>query len=238
MADPIGQRGDANLAMLALVADRLGPLRDEVVFLGGCTTGLLISDMAAHDVRATRDVDLIVEVVSIHAYHELEGRMRALGFQPDVESGIRCRWRIDGMIVDLMPTDEAILGFSNAWYGDAIRHAVTDRLPNGQQIRRVTAPYFLATKIEAFLGRGEGDFMASHDLEDIVAVIDGRPELVDEVARADAALRRYLARQFRQWLHDRDFIDALSGHLPPDAVSQERLPLLMERIRTLAAQQD
>lgn len=39
----------------------------------------------------------------------------------------------------------------------------------------------IATKIEAFKGRGRGDFFASHDLEDLIFVMDGRSTIVEEV---------------------------------------------------------
>lgn len=228
------KRADVNLEMLRLVAERLGALREKVVFLGGCTTGLLLTDNAAPDVRPTKDVDLIVEVSLTHDYHSIEASMRDLGFRPDVESGIRCRWAIDGLLVDLMPTDEAILGFSNRWYPDAIKHAVSETLSSSLEIRRVTAPYFIATKIEAFFGRGENDFVASHDFEDIVTVIDGRSELLEEIAHESEELQHFIHTTFQQWLKDRDFQSALPGHLPPDTVLQDRLPILLARIRNLA----
>ena len=80
-----------------------------------------------------------MEVGFSHDFHDIESKMRKLGFKPDTVSGIRCRW----VVVALMPTDEAILGFSNRWYSDAIVHAVDEILPDGQRIRCVTAPYFI-----------------------------------------------------------------------------------------------
>ena len=106
-------QADINLEMLNIVALRLDTLRNDVVFLGGCTTGLLISDLASPDVRPTTDVDLIVEAAVSHDYHAIESQMRKLGFKPDLESGIRCRWKVENIIVDLMPTNKSILGFSN-----------------------------------------------------------------------------------------------------------------------------
>ena len=55
---------EVNLQMLCLVAKRLEPLLDRLVFLGGCTTALFVTDEAAPDVRATYDVDVIGEVLS------------------------------------------------------------------------------------------------------------------------------------------------------------------------------
>ncbi len=56
--------GDVSLAMVRSVAERLGPLRQKAVFLGGAATVLLITDEATPEVRATKDVDIIVEVLS------------------------------------------------------------------------------------------------------------------------------------------------------------------------------
>jgi hypothetical protein len=53
-----------NVESLSLIAHRLGDLCDEVTFVGGCITGLLITDKAAPDVRFTVDVDCIVNVIT------------------------------------------------------------------------------------------------------------------------------------------------------------------------------
>ena len=126
-----------------------------------------------------------------------------------------------------------MLGFSNRWYGPAIEHAQRVEV-GGLTIRVVTAPYFLATKLEAFDGRGEEDYRASHDLEDLVAILDGRPELVEEVAAAPGAMRHYLSRRFQEMLSEPRFLEALPGHLPGDAASQGRVPLVLNRLRALA----
>lgn len=224
-----------NLAMIHHVAMRLGDLVDSVVFLGGATTTLLITDTAAGDVRPTKDVDVIVEIATTAEYHRLAEQLRGRGFNEDSSEGAPlCRWLIDGIIVDVMPTDEATLGFSNRWYREAFEHA-TLTVIKGVAIRVVTAPFFLATKLEAFRTRGHEDFMASHDLEDIIFLVDGRSELVEEVGLTPAALQSYLATTFRQLLANPLFLDALPGHLPGDAASQQRRPLLLERLRRISA---
>jgi len=226
---------EINLAMLSVVANALGHLKEQVVFLGGCTTGLFITDTTSGDVRSTMDVDLIVEAGVIHEFHAIESAMRKLGFKPDVKSGMRCRWVVNDILVDLMPTDASILGFSNRWYSDAIIHAVDKTLTDGQQIKCVTAPYFLATKIEAFHGRGNSDFVASHDFEDIVTVIDGREELYAEIADSSPELRDFISNTFQTWVEHADFFIDLTCHLPPDPDSQKRFPILKRRILALAS---
>jgi hypothetical protein len=142
----------ANLAMLQFVAEKLGELCDEVIFLGGCTTALLITDIAAPDVRRTLDVDCIVDVISLKAYHNLSSQLSQKGFKQSVEDDVICRWRIDELILDVMPSKKEILGFGNVWYPDTIEHSQLVKLENSRSIRVASPPCFLATKLEAFKG--------------------------------------------------------------------------------------
>jgi hypothetical protein len=229
--------GDPNLDMLELMAAKLGDLTEQLVFIGGSTTGLFITDPLLPPVRVTRDVDVIAEAGSRQDYHQLEESLRTLGFSPDMrpEAPI-CRWQIGDLILDLMPTDEAILGFANRWYPDALTKADTTRLPSGRIIRTLTPPHFLATKLEAFHGRGNGDYWASHDMEDIICVIDGRAEIIAEVAACNEELRHYLQAEFATLHADPMFAEAVSGFLPGDAISQTRTPHILQRIGSLADQ--
>lgn len=222
-----------NAGLLLSAVQKLVPLLDQIVFVGGCAAGLLITDPGAAPARPTVDVDAIVEIVSYEELLALEVRLRGLGFgQPHVEGAPLCRWIQGDLTLDLMPTDSTILGFSNRWYGPALKNAelleVGDR-----QIRLISAPYFLATKLEAFHGRGQFDYRMSRDVEDIITVLDGRPEIVAEVQRSAAPLQQYLKDEFSGLLSERDFLEALPGHLLPDAVSQQRIRLVLDRVRQI-----
>ena len=225
-----------NVEMLVRAAHALGELRDEVVFVGGAVVDLFITDPAAPRPRFTEDVDVVVEVTTHGEWARVGERLRALGFREDQREGAPvCRWLVDDLVMDVMPALERVLGFSNRWYRMARKESEERELPGGARIRAITAPLFLATKIEAFGSRGGGDFVASHDLEDIIAVVDGRPTLVDEAKLAPAQLRRFLAATIDRWFDDPDFIAAVPGHLPGDAASQARAPLVLERLRAIAA---
>jgi hypothetical protein len=150
--DRVTKISRANLAMLEFAAVKLAHLRQHFVFLGGCTTALFITDPGAPDIRATLDVDCIVDVVSLQTYYQLERELEKLGFKKSIEDGIICRWHIDDLVLDVMPTDHKILGFSNIWYVEALQHQVSHQLTDSLIIQSVTAPYFLATKLEAFKG--------------------------------------------------------------------------------------
>lgn len=231
------KRRNPNLDILILAVDRLDNLIDEIVFLGGSTTDLLITDQAAPPVRETKDVDVIVEVVSLAEYYNLSERLRKLGFSEDQsEDAPLCRWVMDDVILDVMPTDEKILGFSNQWYTDAMKEAVKYELPDKKIIKLVTAPYFLATKIEAFEGRGNGDYLLSHDLEDLISVIDGRSEIIDEVKDINDELKKYLTEKFNSLISEPRFLEALPGKLPGDDASQARVPIILNRIEKIISE--
>ncbi len=226
---------NSNIELLTKVAKKLGPLLREVVFVGGCTTGLLITDEAAAEVRPTFDVDVIAEITTYAGYAAFSERLRALGFREDSSKDAPlCRWLIDAIKLDVMPLEEKILGFTNRWYRAAMDTAQEIVLEPGLRIRVVTAPYFVATKLEAFCGRGRGDYAGSHDLEDLLTVIDGRAAIVQEIANA-ASVRSYIAEQFRALLKTPAFVDALPSHLLPDPGSQARLPVLRERIEAISS---
>lgn len=224
-----------NLEILMLAVEQLGELADEMVFLGGCATGLLITDSAAPPIRVTKDVDAIIQVVSLAQYHRLSEKLREKGFQEDMSDGAPiCRWISNNVILDVMPTDSKILGFSNRWYVSATENAVHIQLPSGKSIKMVSAPYFLITKLEAFDGRGAGDYLMSHDIEDIIALLDGRAEIIGEIRKADTRLASELARRFSELLQNNQFIEAISGHMPTDTTSQARVPMIMETIKKIA----
>ncbi len=225
-----------SIELLELAADALGDLLKDVVFVGGATVTLWITDPGAPPVRPTRDVDVVVEVATRTAFHEFEAQLRARRFSEDQEEGVICRWRHpSGLILDAMPSDPSILGFANQWQGAAIPHAIEHRLHSGTIIRAVSPPYLLATKLEAFKGRGNRDFLASRDVADIVALVDGREELIGEVAEASPDVRDSSA-DLTELLRDARFADGIFGALRPDTASQARADaVILPRLRTLAA---
>lgn len=225
------------LATLRLVARRLGSLRDEVVFVGGMTTGLLVTNPGAPMARPTNDVDLILEVASTVQYQtKLRKRLRARGFREDMREGAPlCRWLLDGWAVDVMPTKAGVLGFSNQWYDHAIATAKTITLPLDDEgavsIEVITAPAFLATKLVSWNARGNGDLL-HHDLEDVVSVVDGRPELLAEVESEVPQLRKFVARSVAS-LFAAGLEEQAASHLPGDAASQARLPSVLTTFRRI-----
>lgn len=125
-----------------------------------------------------------------------------------------------------MPLDEKVLGFTNRWYQPAIETAETREIPPGVITRVISSPYFCATKPGAFDGRGANDYLASHDPEDIITVIDGRAEIMVEITRAPEGVREYISGKIAGLNETRQFPDALPGYLLPEDASQRRLRIL------------
>jgi hypothetical protein len=226
-----------SIELLELATDTLGDLLDEVVFVGGATVVLWITDPGAPPVRPTKDVDVVVEVATRSAFHDFEARLREQRFAEDQQDGVICRWRHpSGLILDAMPSQPGILGFENRWQGAAIPHAIERELPSQARIRAVSPPYLLATKLEAFRSRGNRDFLASRDFGDIITLVDGREELVDEAAQAPNDVRTYIATELADLLEDPRIADGLFGAMQPDAASQARIDAVVTpRLRALLA---
>ena len=124
---------DPNVLMVEAAVRSLGDICDRVVFVGGSTTGLLVTEDSRPQARATQDVDVIVELASLPAYYELDKELRRSGFRSDAE--VTCRWHIGELKFDVIPTRDVGLGFANRWYPLAAQRAERRALPSGAVIR-------------------------------------------------------------------------------------------------------
>jgi len=224
---------DTHRAMIELVARALGDdLLKRMAFLGGSATGLLITDdLTRESVRHTEDVDLIVEALSYGEWAQLRAELSARGFRESPADEIICRMRLNEfLIVDFMPTDERILGFTNRWYQYALDTAGPYRIKPDLMIRLVTPAMFVATKLEAHRARGNNDPLTSRDVEDLINLADGRADLIDQVASAMPDVRAFIAAEITALLRDRRFEDAVQGNVRDPG----REALVLERLDAIA----
>lgn len=224
-----------NRDILVRTARALGPLCERFVFTGGSIVELLITDEAGPPVRSTDDVDVIVEAATTADYHDLFPDLARCGFSPDPQSRVICRFKMGDLLLDVMPSQADILGFTNIWYTSALRYPMRVQLEESIAINVITPSYFLATKFIAFRSRGKSDYFGSHDFEDMVAVLDGRSSIVNDVSDSPGDVRAFLVTECGSLLADRSLAEGVSANLAPDPASQGRARIILERVRALAA---
>lgn len=223
------------IEMIEIVSEGLGHLLDKVVFVGGAVTSLYYDDPAAQRIRPTKDVDFIIEISSNIEYNKLEEELRKIGFGHDMSQGAPiCRKIYKNIIVDVMPHNLSILGFTNRWHSESIKKSEKTALPSKKEINILPLPYFIASKIEAFKSRGNKDYLFSHDIEDIISVMDAHLDL-SVFTYADNEVKEYLLEQFSIMIKDNHFIESIQGHIGYDSTSSSRAVRIIDFINEFTA---
>lgn len=219
-----------NITRIKAVADLLKVLQQEVVFVGGATVSLYANAVAA-ETRPTDDIDVVIELASYSGYAAIEDRLRIAGFVNDIESGIVCRYQVQGITVDIMPTEPEVIGFSNKWYPEGFRNAVTVPLDD-IAVKIFSLPYFIASKLEAFKSRGENDYRFSSDFEDIVYVLENGVDAEKLLIDSPASVKKYLKKEFDLLLNDPKLEEGLYAHVEPVTAVQQiiKIETLLKKI--------
>lgn len=176
---------------------------------------------------------IVVKVAHRSDYESFSRQLRSLGFNEDQSSGITCRFRKNKMILDVMPTDSKILGYSNIWFEDGFKLNKVVKI-GGLDIKVFNLPYLLASKIEAFKGRGKNHFSTSHDIEDIVTLFDGCSTVAAEVQSAEEKVRDYLSREIRALLSNLQFVSSIDAHVSDRLNLEERKRIIIERMKSVS----
>lgn len=204
-----------NIDIVKKIAVALKHLRPKIAFVGGAMISLYADDPAADEVRPTTDIDLSLTLESYGAWAKLQEELAVLGFQPDQNSKVICRFLYDDVTVDIMPDDEKVIGFSNPWYRPGLQKVQSYQLTDGPDINILPIPYFLATKFSAFSGRGKGNHVTSHDFEDIIYLTDNATTVVNQIKEADADVKDYLKKEYRAVWENSNRTEIISCHLQP-----------------------
>ncbi len=204
-----------NIEMLQTVANGLGGLIFEVVFVGGAVAELYADDPASSDIRPTQDVDCTIELSSYREHTELEDELRIKGFVNDTSQGAPvCRWIFQGIKVDVMPTDTGILGFSNQWYPGGVGSKIPKILPDGTEIFVFSPEHYLAAKFEAHNDRGGNDLRQSHDFEDIVYILDNCTSILEDIRNAEGDVKKYIKGECEGLLENDGLSEGIESALP------------------------
>jgi predicted nucleotidyltransferase len=202
-----------NITRIKAVSNALAKLETPVVFAGGAAVSLYVDASFREEVRPTDDVDVVIEIAAYKNYAAMEERLRSLGFANDMTSKIICRYQYRGIIVDIMPTDESILGFSNKWYAPGYKMAMDVEIDKNHTVKIFPVEYFIASKLDAFKDRGKNDGRTSTDFEDIVFVLNYRSAVWEELANSPVAVKTYLLVEFKKLTAGPYFYEWISSHL-------------------------
>ena len=201
-----------NIERIRTVFNSLGELQDTVVFVGGATV-TLYADRQAFETKPTQDIDIIVELLNYSSRTKFEESLRGKGFSHDAESGVISRYRIHGIIVDIVPTSIDAIGLSNKWYPDGYRDAINYKIDEHCLVKILSPSHFIATKLEAFKNRGAADGRTSPDFEDIVYVLENRRSIWQEMKSAPQVLKEYLRSEFILLMDNTNIMEWIDCHV-------------------------
>lgn len=221
-----------NLGIVKKVAKALGELNDQVAYVGGATVSLYADDPAADDVRPTKDIDIVLHILSFGELTALQEKLGQKGIHPDPESKVICRFKYDDVLIDVMSIKEVGWAPSNVWFEPGFKNMETYTIDDETTIRIFPVSYFLATKFEAHRDRG-GDPRTSKDFEDIIYVLDNRLGIINDIRTAPNDVRSYLKIELQELLNTNSE-EALSCHLSPFSQG-DRLPILKDKINQIVA---
>ncbi len=219
-----------SIIMIATVANALADLCDQFTFVGGAVVPLYLPPTLSKLIRPTEDIDCVIEVTTRSAFYEMEKKLRSLGFKHDMS--LICRWKLQEINVDVMPTEGNILGFSNRWYKAGVKTRIPYQLPSGKTIWIFSIPYFIAAKLEALFTRGKEDLRLSPDLEDVISILEGRSEVLEEIQTSTKELRRYLSCAFSKLADRRDYLESIAAHISVDP-DEKRTKKVLGRIEKI-----
>lgn len=221
-----------NIAVVAEVAEALGDLKDQIVFVGGAVVSLYTDDPSADEIRPTGDIDITINVMGLSNWDKLQEELGSLGFYPDPFGHAICSYKYKNIPVDIMSAEDGPLGPANRWYKLGFLNLITVKAKD-QDIQILSAPCYLATKFEAYNHRGT-DYRTSHDFEDIIYVIDNRTTIVEEIAVALPEIKGFLQSELSKVANSGNYDEILSAHIHP-LVLKERQEIVEEKINKILA---
>lgn len=217
--------------------EKLRGVSFDFAFLGGSVLSLLVNESTADAIRVTKDIDIIAGVRTRKEFHGEERELESRGFIHDTsEDAPICRWKTDGIVVDVLPVREEVLGWKSQWFEEALLAAEKIDI-GGVSVKVISAPYFVLLKLEAFEDRGKGDFITSTDFEDVICLFNGRNSLVQEIKDA-GQIAMVIAEKFARYLKNHDIEDAVTGFVQTECNPDERLSKIMNSFYEIAECQE
>lgn len=221
---------NVHLDILLKAIKTLGTLNAELVYTGGAIISTFLDEAEYITLRETRDVDCIVQACTRSEYERVSERLRKLDFREDSSSKILCRFISKDLTLDLMPTSQKALGFTNRWFEEGFSNRILRNIDT-VKFSTLTAPFFIATKIEAFKSRGRGDYLASHDIEDIITMFDGCSTLPKQIQSAPTSVKIFLGHEIEGLLKNKLFKESVEANISDRQNFEARSTLVLKRMK-------
>lgn len=220
-----------NIKVIEKVANALGELNNDVIYVGGAIVSFYITDMGADQPRPTKDIDISVQISTYSEMDRLREQLAAKGIYPASDQNVMYRYEFEDVLIDFIPYEATPLGPTNSWLkpGFPLAHGVQ---AGDKTIKILPVSYFLATKFEAFKSRGKNDPFMSHDFEDIIYVLDNNIEVVENIKNADKKLITFMKELANFILNHPSRNDIITGHINP-FTNTERTPLVIEKLQLI-----
>jgi predicted nucleotidyltransferase len=221
-----------SIEAIKIIAQALGNLNDQVVYVGGAVAALYADDPGAPEIRPTKDVDIVIEIASASELEIFRQQLseRDIHFAKDAK--VMCRFKYQDIYLDVMATKEIGWAPANPWFKAGFDNREIYQLDD-VQIKIMPVAYYLAAKFTAFRDRGK-DARTSHDFEDIVYVLDNRINLVQDIMESATDVKSYLLTEFKILLRDESSQEAIMAHLEP-ATQSKRYELLIQKLESIVA---
>ncbi len=212
------------------IANALGDLNDQVVYVGGAVVGLYVDEPGAPEARPTKDIDIVVEIASAYQLEVFRQKLAERGIQFTSDEKVVCHFTYQNILLDVMATKEIGWAPANPWFQNGFKSAQIHRLGN-VQIKIMLLAYYLAAKLTAFKNRG-GDPRTSHDFEDVVYILDNRTTLIADILESDDDVKFFLISEFNAMLTDAILQEAVLAHLEL-ATQTERYEMLVRKLQKI-----
>jgi hypothetical protein len=217
------------LILFRNTAKRMEAMLDQLVFAGGCATALLFSEQGFIRPNPPQWLDVIASSDGELGHTGLTIKLKEMGMREDTTVG-RGRWKMGALTVCFWNVDPVFSPFSSRFMRDAYamprRVAATPEM----KVKLVNPAFFLALKIEAFQGRGQGSFQTSDDLNDLVSILSARAELAFDLKLAAPQVRSFVQRNLAELKPKHEFQEAMRRILAGD---EARIELAQSRLNEL-----
>lgn len=219
-----------NLQLIEKVASALAEINEKVIYVGGAVVTLYATDIGADQPRPTFDIDVSVQISTYGQMDKLREELADKNIYPASTETIIYRFVYDGILIDFIPFEETPLGPTNKWFKPGFKSAYPI-LVGDSTIRILPVSLFLATKWEAFKGRGN-DPRTSHDFEDIIFVIENNLNLINEVTKESNEVQNYLKEMAQEILSHSSRNEIIECHLNP-LTAIERRGIVIEKLNKI-----